>query len=70
MSKNPAPENLAPGPGGGPEGRPPGPAASGHVMNEEKKFPRGLVIRLFAYLIAGHLFAAFLYLLFEMGGRG
>ncbi|MFE2637918.1 DUF6126 family protein [Streptomyces scopuliridis] len=39
-------------------------------MNEEKKFPRGLVIRLFAYLIAGHLFAAFLYLLFEMGGRG
>ncbi|MGW2514913.1 DUF6126 family protein [Streptomyces scopuliridis] len=62
-------KNPAPGPGGGPEGRPE-PAASGHVMNEEKKFPRGLVIRLFAYLIAGHLFAAFLYLLFEMGGRG
>ncbi|MEW1724601.1 DUF6126 family protein [Streptomyces sp. NPDC093109] len=39
-------------------------------MDEEKKFPRGLVIRLFAYLVAGHLFAAFLYLLFEMGGKG
>ncbi|MER8043569.1 DUF6126 family protein [Streptomyces sp. NPDC094032] len=32
------------------------------------KFPKGLVLRLFAYLIAGHLFAGFLYLLFEMGG--
>jgi hypothetical protein len=32
------------------------------------KFPKGLVLRLFAYLIAGHLFAAFIYLLFEMGG--
>lgn len=44
-----------------------------HVMsvyNEEGKFPRGLVIRLFAYLVAGHLFAAFLYLLFTLGGKG
>ncbi|MFE3601872.1 DUF6126 family protein [Streptomyces sp. NPDC059096] len=41
-----------------------------HVMNEEKKFPRGLVIRLFAYLVAGHVFAAFLYLLFELGAQG
>ncbi|AXG81381.1 DUF6126 family protein [Streptomyces paludis] len=48
----------------GPEPRPE------RIMDEEKKFPRGLVIRLFAYLVAGHLFAAFLYLLFEMGGRG
>jgi hypothetical protein len=37
--------------------------------NEEGKFPRGLVIRLFAYLVAGHLFAFFLYLLFLMGGQ-
>jgi hypothetical protein len=37
--------------------------------NEEGKFPRGLVIRLFAYLVAGHLFAAFLYLLFLLGGQ-
>ncbi|MEU9984460.1 DUF6126 family protein [Streptomyces sp. NPDC050856] len=36
---------------------------------EERKFPRGLVIRLFAYLVAGHLFAAFLYLLFALGGQ-
>ncbi|MET7622772.1 DUF6126 family protein [Streptomyces sp. NPDC005408] len=44
------------------------PAMSKH--NEEGKFPRGLVIRLFAYLVAGHLFAAFLYLLFTLGGKG
>ncbi|MGW3627163.1 DUF6126 family protein [Streptomyces sp. NPDC000880] len=37
--------------------------------NEEGKFPRGLVIRLFAYLVAGHLFAFFLYLLFVLGGQ-
>ncbi|WP_327294176.1 MULTISPECIES: DUF6126 family protein [unclassified Streptomyces] len=37
--------------------------------NEEKKFPRGLVIRLVAYLVAGHLFAGFVYLLFTLGGR-
>ncbi len=29
--------------------------------------PRGLVIRLFAYLVAGHVIAAFLYLLFAVG---
>ncbi|MEU9011587.1 DUF6126 family protein [Streptomyces sp. NPDC048479] len=37
--------------------------------NEERSFPRGLVIRLFAYLVAGHLFAGFLYLLFTLGGQ-
>ncbi|MER5891219.1 DUF6126 family protein [Streptomyces sp. NPDC001941] len=35
----------------------------------ETKFPRGLVIRLFAYLVAGHLFAAFLYLIFTVGEK-
>lgn len=64
VSEKPVSENVAP------ENPVPGNAASGHVMKEEGKFPRGLVIRLFAYLIAGHLFAAFLYLLFEMGARG
>ncbi|MFJ1747955.1 DUF6126 family protein [Streptomyces sp. NPDC088116] len=39
-------------------------------MDEEKSFPRGLVIRLFAYLVAGHLFAGFLYLLFTVGAEG
>ncbi|HEY9368219.1 DUF6126 family protein [Streptomyces sp.] len=33
------------------------------------KFPKGLVLRLFAYLVAGHLFAGFLYLLFSLGGQ-
>ncbi|WP_199831849.1 DUF6126 family protein [Streptomyces sp. ERV7] len=37
------------------------------ASTQETKFPRGLVIRLFAYLIAGHIFAAFLYLLFTVG---
>ncbi|MFD7019243.1 DUF6126 family protein [Streptomyces sp. NPDC059161] len=35
----------------------------------ETKFPRGLVVRLFAYLIAGHIFAGFLYLLFTVGAK-
>ncbi|GHA77195.1 DUF6126 family protein [Streptomyces termitum] len=42
------------------------------VTGEERgggKFPKGLVLRLFAYLIAGHLFAGFLYLLFMLGGQ-
>ncbi|WP_328535666.1 DUF6126 family protein [Streptomyces sp. NBC_00344] len=39
------------------------------VTNEEKKFPRGLVVRLFAYLVAGHLFAGFVFLLFTLGAR-
>ncbi|WP_418960104.1 DUF6126 family protein [Streptomyces tritici] len=42
------------------------------VTGEERgggRFPKGLVLRLFAYLIAGHLFAGFLYLLFALGGQ-
>ncbi|MEU0406026.1 DUF6126 family protein [Streptomyces sp. NPDC006197] len=42
------------------------------VTGEERgegKFPKGLVLRLFAYLIAGHLFAGFLYLLFMLGAQ-
>ncbi|WP_392674214.1 DUF6126 family protein [Streptomyces sp. LN785] len=37
---------------------------------QEQRFPRGLVIRLVAYLVAGHVFAAFLYLLFAVAGKG
>lgn len=40
------------------------------VMDEEKTFPMGLVIRLFAYLVAGHVLAFFLYLLFTLGAKG
>lgn len=48
----------------GPEDRPPE-----RTGDQENSFPRGLVIRLFAYLIAGHLFAGFLYLLFHIGAQ-
>ncbi|MFD3521602.1 DUF6126 family protein [Streptomyces sp. NPDC058653] len=37
------------------------------MMDEERSFPRGLAIRLFVYLVAGHVLAGFLYLLFEAG---
>ncbi|MEU9568996.1 DUF6126 family protein [Streptomyces massasporeus] len=39
------------------------------MRNMEEKFPRALWVRLFVYLIAGHIFAAFVYLLFELGAK-
>ncbi|MEV8290449.1 DUF6126 family protein [Streptomyces niveus] len=39
------------------------------VMDEESNFPRGLAIRLFIYLVAGHAVAGFLWLLFEAGAK-
>ncbi|MFF4366922.1 DUF6126 family protein [Streptomyces sp. NPDC001594] len=44
-------------------------APRGVFRRFESKFPRGLVIRLVAYLFVGHLFAFFVYLLFVLGGR-
>ncbi len=35
----------------------------------EEKFPRALWIRLIIYVAVGHLFAAFIYLLFELGAQ-
>ncbi|SDJ48882.1 DUF6126 family protein [Streptomyces indicus] len=35
----------------------------------EDKFPRGLAIRLFVYLVVGHFVAFFLFLLFELGAK-
>ncbi|MGG8408487.1 DUF6126 family protein [Streptomyces sp. 12297] len=35
----------------------------------EDRIPRGLAIRVFVYVVAGHLFAAFVYLLFTVGGE-
>lgn len=32
--------------------------------------PRGVVIRLFAYLVVSHVIAAFLFLLFTVAGKG
>ncbi|WP_168712579.1 DUF6126 family protein [Streptomyces sp. A0958] len=43
------------------------PAKRANADTQEKKMPRGLVIRLFAYLVAGHVIAGFLYLLFAVG---
>ncbi|WP_411103931.1 DUF6126 family protein [Streptomyces sp. cmx-4-9] len=45
----------------------PGPATTRARI--ESKFPRGLVIRLIAYLFVGHLFAFFVYLLFVLGAE-
>ncbi|WP_167536439.1 DUF6126 family protein [Streptomyces ficellus] len=39
------------------------------VERGDGRFPRGFVLRIFAYVVAGHVFAAFLYFLFEMGSR-
>jgi hypothetical protein len=39
------------------------------MSDMEEMFPRALWVRLFVYLIAGHIFAAFVYLLFEVGAK-
>jgi hypothetical protein len=39
------------------------------VSNMEEKFPRALWVRLIIYIAVGHLFAAFVYFLFEVGAR-
>ncbi|MEU3932513.1 DUF6126 family protein [Streptomyces sp. NPDC029044] len=39
------------------------------MRDMEEKFPRALWVRLFVYLIAGHIFAAFIYLLFALGAK-
>ena len=36
---------------------------------QERAWPRGLIVRLFAYFVAGHILAAFLYLLFEIAPK-
>jgi hypothetical protein len=35
----------------------------------EQSFPRTLWVRLLIYIAAGHVFAGFLYLLFEVGAK-
>ncbi|MCB5181313.1 DUF6126 family protein [Streptomyces antimicrobicus] len=47
----------------------PGTGPAGVRARIEAKFPRGLVIRLVAYLFVGHLFAFFVYLLFVLGAQ-
>lgn len=40
------------------------------MSNYETRFPRALWIRLIIYIAVGHVLAAFLYLLFAVGGKG
>ncbi|AJE85939.1 hypothetical protein SLNWT_5563 [Streptomyces albus] len=48
----------------------PSPAAgTAPARHREAKFPRAHAFRLFVYLAGGHLFAAFLWLLFALGGK-
>ncbi|MGW0770107.1 DUF6126 family protein [Streptomyces sp. NPDC002676] len=39
------------------------------MRNLEEKFPRALWVRLIIYIAVGHVFAAFLFLLFALGGK-
>ncbi|GHD38626.1 hypothetical protein GCM10010317_006090 [Streptomyces mirabilis] len=50
-----------------PEPTEPADPATGRRMVE--KFPRALWVRLFIYIAVGHIFAAFIYLLFALGGQ-
>ncbi|MDX2917232.1 MULTISPECIES: DUF6126 family protein [Streptomyces] len=45
-----------------------GPGRRANEDPQEKRMPRGVIIRLFAYLVAGHIVAGFLYLLFVVAG--
>lgn len=47
----------------------PAPARAEKAMSMEEKLPRGLWVRLIVYVAVGHLFAAFIYLLFTLGAR-
>ncbi|MFC7815958.1 MULTISPECIES: DUF6126 family protein [unclassified Streptomyces] len=38
-------------------------------MNMQEKWPRAVWVRLFIYLVVGHVLAAFIYLLFEVGAN-
>lgn len=39
------------------------------VERGDGRFPRGLTLRLFFYVVAGHVFGLFLYLLFSVGAE-
>ncbi|ELP67299.1 DUF6126 family protein [Streptomyces sp. WI04-05B] len=39
------------------------------MTDMEEKFPRALWVRLIIYIAVGHLFAGFIYLLFEVGAK-
>ena len=39
------------------------------MSDMEEKFPRALWVRLIIYLVVGHVFAGFVYLLFALGAK-
>ncbi len=39
------------------------------LKDMEDKIPRALWVRLFVYVVVGHVFAAFIYFLFEMAPK-
>ncbi|MFD5335494.1 DUF6126 family protein [Streptomyces hawaiiensis] len=39
------------------------------MRDMEERLPRGLWVRLLIYLVLGHVFAAFVYLLFAVGAK-
>lgn len=39
------------------------------MTDMEEKIPRGIWVRLIIYIAVGHIFAAFVYLLFELGAK-
>ncbi|MEV5320414.1 DUF6126 family protein [Streptomyces sp. NPDC052687] len=39
------------------------------MIRSQQKSDRQIWVRLFIYVVAGHAFAAFLYLLFALGGK-
>lgn len=47
-----------------------GAGKSGVLGFVEDRAPRGLILRVFLYVAVGHVFAAFIYLLFTLGGKG
>ncbi|MFC5719209.1 DUF6126 family protein [Streptomyces gamaensis] len=40
------------------------------TVREEDRAPMGMTMRVFIYLVAVHIFAAFLFLIFYLGGAG
>ncbi|MEU2080993.1 DUF6126 family protein [Streptomyces albus] len=58
----------SPADGGGAPAQPRRPRDEPGAERGDGRFPRGLALRLFVYVVAGHLLAAFLFLLFELGG--
>ncbi|WP_306316647.1 MULTISPECIES: DUF6126 family protein [unclassified Streptomyces] len=47
----------------------PGPVPAPARRQIEDKMPRGILVRVLVYVFAGHALAAFIYLLFTLGGN-